>query len=318
MFSGRYVVTGGCGFIGSHLCAHLMELGADVTVIDDLSRGKRENLAGGPAESAAVEEFDIRHVDRLERCLKDAKATHVIHLAAIHFIPECEADPTHAISVNVQGTQAVLEACQRARSVASVVVASSGAVYKPSFEAHGEYDSVAPTDVYGHTKLWAEQLASLFNRRTGIPVGVARLFNTFGPGETNPHFIPTVIRQLENGNELALGRLNTRRDYVYVGDVACALQSLSQVAAAGGLLTCNVGREEAIEGKTVVEILGRLTGRDIELRTDLARLRADDRPVLLSDCRVARRELGWQAETGLEEGLEAALRQPIAGGVSFV
>jgi UDP-glucose 4-epimerase len=312
----KTVVTGGCGFIGAHLCAELVQSGEDVVVIDDLSVGSRRNLEALGAGAVDIQAADIRDVASLTRVLETARPEKVIHLAAVHFIPRCEADPLNAIRTNVEGTQALLQACTAAGSVHAVVVASSGAVYRPDTKAHREADALGPTDTYGHTKQWAEQLAHLFNVKTGIAVGIARIFNTFGPGETNPHFIPSVIVQLSRGSTVRVGNLSTRRDYVFVGDVASGIARLADVCRDRGLLTCNIGREEAVEGSRIVELIGQAVGRDVEVVVDRDRVRADDRAVLLSDCRVAHSELDWRAETGLEEGLEAALGRPLADGVA--
>jgi UDP-glucose 4-epimerase len=315
--SGKTVVTGGCGFIGARLCEHLVQAGEDVVVIDDLSLGVRQNIAAHSAAAVDVHPVDIRNVDAVSRLLRESRAEKVIHLAAVHFIPKCEADPVHAIRANVEGTQALLEACARAPSISSVVLASSGAVYRPDAKAHRESDSLGPTDVYGHTKRWSEELAALFRNRTGIPLAIARIFNTFGPGETNPHLIPSVILQLKRGRRVLAGRLTTRRDYVYVDDVAAALALLADSASQHELLVCNVGSGHAVEGTRVVELVARLLGHPVEIVVDESRLRTDDRPVLLSDCGVARTQLGWTAKTKLGEGLRAALERPIADEASF-
>ena len=313
----KTMVTGGCGFIGAHLCAHLTQRGDDIVVADDLSVGSRANLEALGVGAVDVQTVDIRDVESLTRLLRKSRPEKVIHLAAVHFIPLCESDPLNAIRTNVEGTQALLQACTAAGSVHSVVLASSGAVYRPDTGALSETAALGPTDIYGHTKQWAEQLALLFHFRTGIAVGIARLFNTFGPGETNPHFIPSVILQLMQGNTVRVGTLSTRRDYVYVSDVAAAVARLGDVCRDHGLLTCNIGREEAVEGSRMVELIGRALGRDVEVVVDQQLVRADDRPVLASDCRLAHSELDWHAQTDLEEGLAATLERPLGDGVAL-
>jgi len=168
----------------------------------------------------------------------------------------------------------------------------------------------------GRLRHHAEQLARLFHSKTGIAVGIARIFNTSGPGKTNPHFIPSVISQLLGGNTVRVGSLSTRRDCVYVSDVVSAIARLGDVCRERGLLTCNVGRGQAVEGSRIVELIGRALGRDVKVVVDRRRVRADDRPVLVSDCRLAHSELDWHAQTGLEEGLEAALVRPLGDGVA--
>jgi UDP-glucose 4-epimerase len=316
--SGKVVLTGGCGFIGAHLCADLVQGGEDVVVVDDLSVGNRGNLEALSVGAAVdVQAIDIRDVASLTRLLRTSRPEKVIHLAAVHFIPRCESDPLNAIRTNVEGTQALLQACAAAGSIHSVALASSGAVYPPDTSAHRETDALGPTDIYGHTKQWAEQLAQLFHVKTGIAVGIARIFNTFGPGETNPHFIPSVISQLLRGNTVRVGSLSTRRDYVYVSDVASAIARLATACQEHGVLTCNIGRGEVVDGSRIVGLIGNALGRDVEIVVDQGRIRADDRPVLLSDSGVARSKLNWSATTGLEEGLEAALGRPLGDGVAL-
>jgi UDP-glucose 4-epimerase len=317
LHSGKTVVTGGCGFIGAHLCARLVQGGEDIVVLDDLSVGSRGNLDALGVAAIDVQTVDVRDAESLTRLLRKARPEKVIHLAAVHFIPLCESDPLNAIRTNVEGTQALLQACAAAGSIHSLVLASSGAVYRPDTRARRETDALGPTDIYGHTKQWAEELARLFHSRTDIAVGIARIFNTFGPGETNPHFIPSVILQLMKGDTVRVGTLSTRRDYVYVGDVATAIARLGEVCRERGLLTCNIGREEAVEGSRLVELIGRALSRDVKVVVDQQRVRADDRPVLASDCRVAHSELDWHAQTSLEEGLDAALERPLGDGVAL-
>ena len=315
MSATRTLVTGGLGFVGARLCALLVEEGHDVAVVDDLSVGSEENLAPAVAAEVRTLVADVRDLPTLEEHVRAFRPARVIHLAAVHFIPTCESQPTLAIGVNVAGTQAVLEACSRAGSVESVVVASSGAVYSPGSSAHAEGDILGPTDVYGHSKAWTESLAAYFHESHGIPVGVARIFNVVGPGETNAHLLPAIIEQIrEGGGELHLGNLTTRRDYVFSGDVARGLALLADRCVAAGMLTCNLGSESALSGAELVQLVARAVGREVSIVADPARFRESDRPLLLSDCALARELLGWQAETPIEDAVGAALSQPFATG----
>jgi len=311
----RALVTGGLGFVGSHLCAQLLRDGTEVAVLDDLSLGAPENLREH-APAVTLFRADVRDAEAVRRSVAEFSPTAVFHLAAVHYIPACEADPVRAIEVNVAGTEAVLQACLAAPGLHALVLASTGAVYAPSAAAHGEDSPLGPTDVYGHTKLWAEQLVALFHARRGVPTAVARLFNVFGPSETNPHLIPTVIRQAERAAELALGDLSTRRDYVFAEDVAGALAAMARACARdGGARTCNVGSERAAPGTEVVRLVGELMGRELTVRRDATRLRPSDRPLLLSDCALARASLDWSAGTSLADGLRQAVDRPLAAGV---
>lgn len=311
----RVLVTGGCGYVGSHVTLALARAGHCVSVADDLSLGRRENLHNGLAEAILIMPIDIRDGDGMARVIREVAPDVVIHLAAVHFIPACERDPQRAIAVNVEGTQSVLNAASEAASVAGVVVASTAAVYVPSEDAHSEASAVGPTDIYGLTKLWTEQLAELFHQKSGKPIGVARLFNVFGPGETNPHLIPTVVVQLQRGSELRLGNLETKRDYVYVEDAAHGLTSLATTVLKGKSLTCNLGTGQQYDGRHIVNLVARLLGRDVRLSTDATRIRKADRPSLVANSARARDLLGWGPTTTLEDGLMATLERPLGAGV---
>ena len=312
------LVTGGCGYVGSHVSLGLARAGHRVTVVDNLSLGSPENIRDGLPEPLPVVQVDVRDSEALASVMEQAEPQVVIHLAALHFIPACNRDPQRAIRVNVDGTQGVLRAAAEAPSVVGVVVASTAAVYAPSTDAHCESSEIGPTDIYGLTKLWSEQLAELFARSTGKSVGVARLFNVFGPGETNPHLIPTIVRQLQQGPELRLGNLSTKRDYIYVEDVARGLIALARNVLAGKSLTCNLGSGRQYDGREIIDTLARLMERDVRLETDAGRVRASDRPSLLSDSTRALETLGWQAQINLEQGLERTVERPVADGVTFV
>ena len=305
----RALVTGGCGFVGASLCRQLSASGEEVIALDDLSLGAATAL--GP--EVRLVEADIRDPE-LADVVAELRPDVVFHLAAIHFIPACEADPARAVAVNVEGTQRVLDA-SAAAGAGAVLVISSAAVYAPSTEAHGENAELGPTDVYGHTKLWAEQLADLFHRRTGIHTAIARLFNVYGPGETNPHLIPTILRQAELGGELRLGNLSTRRSYVFLDDAVEALASLGAKAIGTSYAVANVGGSRDYDAGELVESIAGVLGRELTIRTDPSRLRRSDRPRLAADCSWAREELGWTPRTSLEAGLRAAARRPLAAGV---
>ena len=287
--------TGGAGFIGRALVATLAADGERVVALDNLLQFRDRKP---PELQAELVVGDVRDRTLVTSLLESERPETVYHLAAIHFIPACEADPAECISVNVAGTATLLEACSTLTPIPTCVLASSGAVYAPSADAHRENETMAPVDVYGLSKLWMEQFAALFARRSEMRVAVARLFNTYGPGETNPHFIPALLEQVHAGGTIRVGNIDTRRDYVHVTDVAGALAAM---AACGE--TLNVGGGRAISGREVIEAVERSVGRRLDVEVDPSRVRKVDQPVLLSDSTKARELLGWRAEVVFEDGI---------------
>ncbi len=326
----RCLVTGGCGFVGSALVRRLLAESCEVVVVDDLSRGSRENL-GPDQDRVSVIQQDV--TGSLSRVFSSFRPQAVFHLAALHFIPDCDADPARCLAVNVDGTRSVLQATAEIRGPVSLVLASSAAVYAPADGPHQEQeDSVGPVDVYGYSKLWTEELATGFAARTGTGVGIARLFNVFGPGETNAHFIPSLICQLKAGKSVRLGNLSSKRDYVFVDDVADALLRLARYCGEGHGVngrcvsghgvhgqpaTVNVGSGRAYAGHEVVEALAGLAPAGLAPIIDPSRLRPVDRPVLLADPTLAQKLLDWAPRTSLVDGLRAAWERPVGAGVAL-
>jgi len=314
----RCLVTGGCGFVGSALVRRLLAQACEIVVVDDFSRGSPENL-GSDFDRVRVVREDV--TNGLGRIFDDAQPDAVFHLAALHFIPDCDADPARCLRVNVDGTREVLAATAALPRRVSLVLASTAAVYAPTDGPLREQaDPLGPLDVYGHSKRWAEELAAEFAVRTGIAVGIARLFNVFGPGETNAHFIPSLISQMQAGAPLRLGNLATKRDYVYVDDVAEALLQLARNTSEGRPVTVNIGSGRAYAGHEVVTALAGLTPAATETTpgVDPSRLRPVDRPMLLADPALAQKLLDWTARTSLLEGLQAAWGRPVASGVRLL
>jgi UDP-glucose 4-epimerase len=316
----RCLVTGGCGFVGSALVRRLLAESCEVVVVDDFSRGSRENL-GPDQDRVAVIEQDV--TSSLSRIFSSFQPEAVFHLAALHFIPDCDADPARCLRVNVDGTRSVLKAAAGLRGPVSLVLASSAAVYAPADGAHQEQeDALGPVDVYGYSKLWTEELGNGFAARTGTGVGIARLFNVFGPGETNAHFIPSLISQLKAGESVRLGNLSSKRDYVFVDDVADALLRLARYCVDshcvdGKAATVNIGSGRAYAGSEVVGALAGFASADVAPIIDPSRLRPVDRPILLADPTLAQKLLDWAPRTSLTDGLRAAWDRPVGAGVTL-
>ena len=184
----RILVTGGAGFVGAPLSRTLRERGYGVLIYDNFFNGRRESVEG-----LDVVEGDIRERDLLRKTLEEWRPDMVCHLAAIHFIPYCNAHPVETIDVNTRGTATLFDLLKDGKTE-RVISISTAAVYTPSDTPHSEEAPLNPIDIYGISKLHTEQLLALYQRQTGRTAINVRLFNIYGPGETNPHVIPDILK----------------------------------------------------------------------------------------------------------------------------
>src|ERR1700727_3014342 len=189
----RVLITGGAGFIGSHWVGLMVDSGASVLVVDDFRLGRREHLERVMSTGQAMLlEADIRSAEDL-RPVADFEPDTVFHLAALHFIPYCNAHPQEALDVNVLGLDTVIRAV-RGAPLETFVVPSTGAVYAFSDAPWPETAPARPDEIYGISKWMGEQVMARFHEdRPGVRTVVARLFNTYGPRETNPHVLPDIM-----------------------------------------------------------------------------------------------------------------------------
>jgi UDP-glucose 4-epimerase len=306
--SQRVVVTGGLGFVGSSLVEQLAARGCDVIVVDDLSRG---SLANVPCvDNVRTVRLDLRDRAGLEHGLDLEGVDVVVHLAATHFLPDCDRDPQGAIANNVLSTENLLEACARA-DVRRVIGASSMAVYPISDLAMKETDDVGPYDVYGETKVMNEMQLQRWSRGGEHRSAVAlRLSNVYGPRETNPHVIPEIIRQLAtSSNELSLGNTAPFRDYIHVGDVAAAIEALLSADLGPGYEVFNLGSGEEHNVDEVLRILSSHLQRTLAVVRDPRRLRPTDRMHLRPDISKIRETTGWRPTVPFEGGLRDLCRE---------
>lgn len=296
----KVLVTGGGGFAGVAVVREFLRRGSDVCVVDDFSVGARTRLQEF-GDDIEVVPLDIRDGVPLTEAVRSAAPDTVIHLAALHFIPWCEADPARAQSINVQGTQNVLTAAADA-GVERALLASTADVYPIGDKPHSEDELPAPTGVYGLSKLAAEDLLASWMRRTGAVGVAARLFNIYGPGETNPHVLPDICAGLRAGDELRLGNLTPRRDYIYVEDVARILADLAMHPTPPPIVNVGTGTSTGVDD--ILTLIRELTGRDFTVVQDSAKLRPVDRPNLQANNELLRRTLPALEVTTLRAGLQ--------------
>jgi UDP-glucose 4-epimerase len=295
----RAVVTGGAGFIGSHVVDALLARGDEVHVVDSLATGKRERVPPG----ATLHERDIR--EPLEDLFRELRPEAVFHLAAQADVRVSVERPDYDASVNVLGTIRVLEA---ARQVGAQVVFSStgGAIYGECTSPAPEDKAREPLAPYGTSKLCGEEYLATYNRLYGTSHVSLRFGNVYGPRQ-DPHGEAGVVaiflgRQLAGGAPRIFGDGSQTRDYVYVGDVARA--TLAAVGQAGGVFNVGTGVETS-----VVDLFAAcrsVAGVDLDAEHAAARAGELQRSVL--DPSRAADALGWRSETSLGEGLRATWR----------
>jgi UDP-glucose 4-epimerase len=286
----RAIVTGGAGFIGSHVVDALLARGDDVLVLDDLSSGRRENVPGARLEVVDVREPLEEQFDGAEVCF---------HLAAQVDVRVAVERPEHDAQVNVLGTVNVLEAARR-HGTQVVFASTGGAIY-------GECQGPAPEDAprrplspYGVSKLAGEEYLTAYNRLYGTGHVSLRYANVYGPrqdpkGEAG--VVSIFLGRLAAGERPQIfGDGRQTRDYVYARDVARAT-----LAAVGNAGVFNVGTGIETSVLELYELCRRVAGSELEAEHAEARLGELQRSVL--DVTRAREELGWRPEVGLEDGL---------------
>ena len=300
----RVAVTGGAGFIGSHLVDQLLELGTTVLVVDDFRLGKREHFAqASPASRLTIIEGDIRSEDDL-RQVTDFAPDAVFHMAALHFIPYCNAHPQEALDVNVLGLDALLRAL-RSVPLKTFVFPSSGAIYGFSDDPWPETAPARPDEIYGISKWMGEQImARMYADRPDVRTVVARLFNAYGPRETNPHVLPEIMKTMHAGETVELGNLWPKRDLVFVTDLAAGLVAAAE--GGPGLEVFNVGTGTGTAIQDVIRAIEALTGKALEVRQVPGRMRDGDGH-LISDPRKLMDTTGWKPRHDLESGLRQLL-----------
>jgi UDP-glucose 4-epimerase len=307
----RALVTGGAGFIGSNLVDALLDRGDEVTVIDNLASGKRENLRGALARGAGFDEADIRDPERMRSALASARPDIVFHLAAQIDVRKSIDDPAWDAGVNVVGTINVLEAAHRAGVKRVVNTSTGGAIYGDAdVMPTPESAPARPMAAYGQSKFCAETYCGWYERLYGLSSVILRYGNVYGPRQ-DPHGEAGVVaifcgKLLAGERPLIFGDGRQTRDYVYVGDVVAANLAAAAHPEAHGAYNIGTGTESS-----VVEVLGALRQAaglgEGEFEPEYAPGRTGELQRSSLDVTRARAELGFTADTDLVAGMKPTL-----------
>jgi len=307
----RALVTGGAGFIGSHIVDALLDRGDEVTVIDDLSTGRRENLDAALARGAGFHEVDIREGDRVRTVMAGARPDIVFHLAAQIDVRKSIEDPAWDASINVGGTINVLEGARRAGVKRVVNTSTGGAIYGDAdVMPTPETAQPRPMAAYGQSKFCAETYCGWAQRLYGLSAVTLRYGNVYGPRQ-DPLGEAGVIAifcglALTGGRPTVFGDGRQTRDYVYVGDVVAANLAAAAHPEAHGAY--NVGTGDEVSVLQIVSALREVAGlADGDFEPEFAPARTGELQRSWLDVSRARAELGFTADTDLVSGLKPTL-----------
>lgn len=313
------LVTGGCGYIGSHTVAELLDRGEEVIVVDNLQTGHKESMLGGKLYIG-----DIRDTLFLDKVFNENNIEAVIHFAANSLVGESMTNPHKYYHNNVYGTMCLLEVMQK-HNVKKIVFSSTAAIYgEPENTPILETDKTEPTNTYGETKLAMEKMMKWFDEAYGIKYVSLRYFNACGAHESgnigedhNPetHLIPIILQvalgEREHisifGNDYDTPDGTCVRDYIHVTDLAdahvLALEKLRKIKESA---IYNLGNGQGFSVKEVIEATRKATKHEIPAM--LGDRRPGDPATLVASSDKARIELGWQPKYNIEKIIEDAWR----------
>jgi UDP-glucose 4-epimerase len=303
----KALVTGGAGFIGSNLVDALLARGDEVTVVDNLATGKRENLDAALGNGAAFEDVDIREGDAVGEVVGRTQPDVIFHLAAQIDVRKSVADPAADARINVEGTANLLSAAQAHGVPRFVNTSTGGAIYGEGRQLPAPEDHpVAPEAPYGLSKFCAEQYCEIFTRLHGLSTVSLRYGNVYGPRQ-DPLGEAGVIaifcgKLLDGGRATIFGDGKQTRDYVYVDDVVDANLRAAESDATGPI-NIGLGQEKSV--LDIVEVLNQHAPNGFE--PEHAPERPGEVQHIALDPSRAREALGWEAKVELDEGLKRTL-----------
>ena len=297
------LVTGGCGFIGSEIVKQLSQIGANVTIIDNLSSGKEKYIQG--LSNVKLITADLLDDDAIESIVKDKE--YVINNAALPFIPDSYYIPKKFFDVNVNATISLALAVIKEKKAKRFVHISSSEIYGTArYTPMDENHQTTPQSTYAVSKLAGERVVFTMYKEHNLPAVIIRPFNSFGPNITQPYIIPEIIRQMEKSDVIKLGNVNAKRDLTYVTDTARGIiLSLVKEGVIGEVI--NVGSQRSYSIKDLVGLISEIMGKKVSIEVDPSRFRPYDVDTLICNYERATKLLGWKPEITVKEGLEKTI-----------
>ncbi|MFH1111911.1 MAG: NAD-dependent epimerase/dehydratase family protein [Patescibacteria group bacterium] len=295
----KVLITGGAGFIGSHLCDRLIKSGYHVSVIDNLSSGKKSNL------SKQVEFFKIDICStKVKNLVKKIKPDYVCHLAAQISVPESLVNPQTDAEVNIIGSLNILEAVKDLSIKKFLFVSSGGAIYgEAKIIPTPETALVNPMSPYALSKQAGEKYLQFYSQQYGLPYVIMRPANVYGPcqgvgGEAG--VVSIFINKLLHNQDLPIhGTGKQTRDLVYVSDVSQAL--VAALTRGRGIYNVGTGKETSV--RDIAVLIGKVIGLVPKISYVSARGKGDINSSAL-DCKLIKQQLGWQSSYDINNGLK--------------
>ena len=309
----KVMVAGGAGFIGSQLVRELLDEGAEVSVFDNFLHGDPANLTEVKNDVELVI-GDLLDEWKLLGALQRIKPQYIYDLVGDTYVPTAYDIPKRFFRINVEGTMNLLLAAQVA-GTERILYVSSTEVYGEaiSSEPMTEDHPLNPYNTYAVSKTAADRLCFTFHKERGIPVVLARIFNSYGARESEPYVIPEIIAQLSKGKVLRLGNIKARRDFTYVSDTSRGLMTIMESDVPNGDHV-HVGSQITYSIEELVSMIAKIMDvPDYEIVIDPARFRKLD--IEMFYCNNSRlKSLGWKPLVGIEEGLRKTVEWYISHG----
>ena len=297
------LVTGGCGFIGSEIVKQLSLIGANVTIIDNLSSGKEKYIQG--LSNVKLTTADLLDDHAIESVVKDKE--YVINNAALPFIPDSYYLPKKFFDVNVNATISLALSVIKEKKAKRFVHISSSEIYGTArYAPMDENHPTTPQSTYAVSKLAGERVVFTLYKEHNLPVVIIRPFNSFGPNITQPYIIPEIITQIMKSDKIKLGNINAKRDLTFVSDTARGIiLSLVKEGVIGEVI--NIGSQRSYSIRNLVNLISEIIGKKVSIEVDSSRFRPYDVDTLICDYERATKLLGWKPEITIREGLEKTI-----------
>lgn len=302
------LITGGGGYIGSHLALCLEKKNWQVTILDDFSARSQQESKKYLSKNIQIIHGSILEPKVISKALHIAKPQVVVHGAALHYIPACLLAPVQTMQVNLLGTQQLINTLHRYKSrLRQFVYFSSGAVYGSSVCPHHESEQQAPGDVYGLSKYYSELYIQAYAKSFTDHHTILRLANVYGSIDPWPHFIPRTIEGFcGRRKKLFLGNIETKRDYIYINDVINFMYSvINSPKKADGCFNVSTGK--ATSGGKILKLLTNITGFRPNYVSTLTQMRHHDPQRLILNNHKAQVKLGWRPQITIGDGIRLTL-----------